>query len=179
MKLKLASLSAIILSIVILSSCTKQNNDTSIDDFKNDKLLANITGGISDYKTAMASNNIPAIKKSLDVFVSSSKMLYSKYGENNVEKYFKILIAEEIQSKNNSTVVGNLLAPGSGGGGSVGDKCHRNANGTVNADDCNFWENIAVAVSSAVHCTQPGTPATPSEIQSYYNCVQERVCLNC
>ncbi|MFC4262203.1 hypothetical protein ACFOWM_04910 [Ferruginibacter yonginensis] len=64
-----------------------------------------------------------------------------------------------------------------------GDKCHRNTNGTVNADDCNFWENISVAVSSAIHCSPPtstvGSPATQAEINAYYDCVQERICKNC
>jgi hypothetical protein len=90
----------------------------------------------------------------------------SDYGIDKVDSYIKI----NIGSNNTSGFVPY----------GDGDKCHRNSNGTVNWDDCNFWETVAVIFAS-IGCPQPypggGSPQDQGE--RYYKCLQDVICKRC
>lgn len=159
------------LMIFAITSCTK-NTDTSIDAFKTDNLITEISKTTADYKFALANKGQAEIRKAIDKLVSTSNQLVSKYGKENVDNYLLILIKEErLSEEKNITTSSNVADPD-------GDKCHRNDNGTTNWDDCNFWESIVVSVASMTCGTIDGY-STSSQIESYYNCVQSKICNKC
>lgn len=61
----------------------------------------------------------------------------------------------------------------------AGDKCHRNANGTVNSDACSFWENVSVSFQSYIGCPSPPVGAPNSWYDAQLNCIQKIICKSC
>lgn len=102
-------------------------------------------------------------KDQIDRIINS---INSDYGSANVDSFIKINI-------------GSSPSPGFAPYGD-GDKCHRNSNGTVNWDECNFWESVAVLFAT-IGCPQPypggGSPREQGE--RYYKCVQDVICRKC
>ncbi|MEC4048751.1 hypothetical protein OX284_004860 [Flavobacterium sp. SUN046] len=88
--------------------------------------------------------------------------LVEYYGLDNINNY----IAESIKIENDSKLAG-------------GDKCHRNANGTVNSSACSFWENISVSFQSYIGCPSPPVGAPSSWYDSQLNCIQSIICKTC
>ena len=56
--------------------------------------------------------------------------------------------------------------------------CSRNANGTTNWDDCNWWETLVVGLMT-IGCNQPDVIGGDYAIEEYYNCVQSIICRKC
>lgn len=157
----------VVVSTLVLVSCQKhENQDLSIEAFKREVIALNFESNILYLKKAMNEKDITKIRFIIDEIVFNTEKIYSKYTEEKVLNYCKILIDNERANEKLPHI--------------EGDKCHRNADGTVNADDCNFWEKILVSFASARLCDKPsGVGVTTGEINAYYDCVQERVCKNC
>lgn len=138
--------------------------DLTLDDFRKDPLTASLQLNFNSLKTGYYSKNeqLFLIKEGIKI----TKEIIYKYGK---EKTLEFALSLKNQASNNSKEKRILLDLG----------CSRRADGTVNYDDCNFFEFIQVAVVSAFACNSPGVSSTPTEIEAYYNCVQEVVCKNC
>ncbi|GEN75446.1 hypothetical protein [Chryseobacterium hagamense] len=163
-------------NIVAKSKTSKnvQNNNFSrssndeLDKFVSNKNLQKIIENIDAYKKAAAIDDVDAQHQAIDVIVQSSNLLLEDYGgkEEVVMSFF-----EELEANDSSPSQRYYM-----GGG---DKCHKNSNGTINTDACNFWEEIAVAWQGAFGCTKPGFGASHQSWNNYYDCYQSIVCRTC
>jgi hypothetical protein len=171
MKLKSKTLLITILLSLFFSCSKKENTTYTFEDFRNDELLNVITKSASTVRESYSTNTSKILYNELDAIVVSAKKLNTKYGEEKV-KHFLDLLVEEEKAIIKSRDIGIQ-------GRTTEDKCHRRSNGTVDMDDCSFWETVVVSVVSAFDCVQPGSFATQAEINAYYDCVQSVVCRKC
>ncbi|MDD4641846.1 MAG: hypothetical protein PHF92_10890 [Bacteroidales bacterium] len=162
----------VFLSVIFLFSCGNKQDVISseeikaIEDFMIDErlpfLVANLNTIISQPPNSKDFDN-EQVLAAWDGLKQISLELIKEYGEENIFEYCDIL-----SDKNPD--ISNVKS---------GDCCHRNPNGTVNGDCCNWWGHVVVSVATAVHCDQPSGGASSAEIDAFYDCVQERFCNNC
>jgi hypothetical protein len=169
--MKRYSLVLILFTLVFgLTSCGKDNEKLTINDFKNDQILKTLTLEIKNFKKYFVKNDVNFIRESLQNISKESKKLITKYRENQINVYLDILIQEE----NNLSHQVSLRS------------CVRNSDDTVNDSDCSVWETIKYVVASAVKCPQPNANISLVDMEVYMeqvddhlDCIQERICKNC
>lgn len=115
------------LIVVFLISTT--NNAQSKTKFDNDVRVSEIVQNAKLFSSLTLDNreDILTVKNSIEHLVNELK---NEYGEENVNNYI---------SENLRLLGGNSVGSNDGDG----NKCKRNSNGTVNADDCSFWEMVS------------------------------------
>ncbi|UOV00069.1 hypothetical protein MUU74_08950 [Chryseobacterium daecheongense] len=148
---------------------TSTNNVTSrtaqeLDDFRNNENLIAVIDNIQAYKTAMSQDDYTGIKNSLDAIIVNSHALVNTYSQEEVESYLNELAVNNGESKFFGTHDNN--------------KCTRNLNGTTYWDQCGFWEEVLVVITSAIVCQSPSSSSS-QDMNDYYNCVQDRICKTC
>lgn len=155
----------IIFSLIAIVSFTGMIFGQDIKKFNEDariKQIVEIAYSFNDF-TVRDFDKINKAQLSIDILC---KEIIKDYGENNVINYINE----------------NLRLPGGNFAEIDGDgnKCKRNSNGTVNWDDCNFWETVSV-VFGIVGCPEPypGGGSSASQGELYYNCVQGVICKRC
>lgn len=135
-----------------------------LNDFKNNENLIAIIDNIQAYKNAMSQDDYTGIKNSLDAIVVNSHALVNTYGQEEVEAYLTELAVNNGESKFFGIHDNN--------------KCTRNLNGTTYWDQCSFWEEVIVVISSSIVCQNPSSSSS-QDMNDYYNCVQDRICKTC
>ena len=135
-----------------------------LNDFKNNENLIAVIDNIQAYKTAMSQDDYEGVINSLDAIVINSHELVNTYGQEEVDSYLSELAINNGESKFFGTHDNN--------------KCTRNLNGTTYWDQCSFWEEVSVVITSAIICQSPSSSSS-QDMNDYYNCVQDRICKTC
>ncbi|RKS98243.1 hypothetical protein [Chryseobacterium defluvii] len=135
-----------------------------LSDFQENENLIAVIDNITAYKNAMATDDYEVIKSSLDAIVVNSNALVNTYGEEEVNAYLTELSVNNGESRFFGTHDNN--------------NCTRNLNGTTYWDQCSFWEEVIVVISSAIICQSPSSSSI-EDMNDYYDCVQERICKTC
>ena len=157
----------LMVSISCLVACQKtakvQDNPT-IEDFKNEAVLKEISGTMEKFKALNPSKEPEAVLELRAEVEKKIKYLYKKYNVEQTKAYVKQLLkdAKEPDATN--------------GTGKTLGCCKRQSNGAVDGSCCSFWENISVFLDS-LGCPDAGT--TKEQADAYYNCIQANVCDDC
>ncbi len=162
----------IIISPIIFSCNKDDSQDDSLEAFINDPSVQMI----ASTRAVLAKRNIGVLDqeiiRNINIVASHSKLLIKKYKRERVEGWLVQLIENDRKSEKSDLVSEIALR---------GDKCNRDADGSINMEECNFWEYLLVMVKSALTCDQPGPEQItfPGLLEDYFTCVQGVVCKTC
>jgi hypothetical protein len=178
MKLNKLKISLLFLCWIVFISCNSEENDKIILENNNDNL--NVLNARTDEDANLFAedprlitlfNLCDAMVKMNSANQDEIQLIYIKnlviqlenqYGKDNILNYLN-----EFNTQNRRAPVVLELVDFSGGG----DKCHLDDDGTVNMDDCNFWEYLIVSLKAI------GCPENP--VEASYKCMQDVVCKTC
>lgn len=157
----------------VFSACKKTiapSND--LEQFRTDQTVATIASQLETFRSLSdKAGNSFETRAQLYKLVATAKVLADKYGYQRTIDLANELIEEKKIAVKKRPISGASLMEF--------DKCHRKTDGTTDWNECNFWESVVVLVVTSVDCDQPAAGASASEIESYYNCIQNTICKKC